>query len=137
MKAKLLGAVRKHRKYIKAILLDISLALFVVVIAVLTFYVLKNKYPKGAAFEFVGFVLAAVALLYAMIQFVHARGHSRKMEDIAHSMSTRYIGLFPKDLEDIVQVVKSAGRQLLILADSMGYGQYSNPDTYRKFIEET
>lgn len=91
---------------------------------------------RRPTFHVVTIVLAVLAIIFASIQFVDSLYQRRKMEAIAESMSTRYIGLFPKNLEDIHDVAKLSDRDLMIMADFVDYGQYSNPEAYTKFFQE-
>jgi hypothetical protein len=91
---------------------------------------LENK------FEIAGFVLAVVAIVFASKQFMDAHEHSRKMEEIASSMSTRYVGDFPKNLDDIVEVAGLADREILVLANFVDYGHYSKPESFERFLEK-
>jgi len=77
--------------------------------------------------------LAIIAIIFAVIQFVDARVQERHMTEVARSMSTRFIGLFPKNMNEITEVVHHADKHLDIMVDFVGYGHYSNPrgfDTY-------
>ena len=46
----------------------------------------------------------------------------------SQSMSTEYIAEFPDNMEEINRVVSSAKRELDIMVDVPGYGQYSRPE---------
>jgi hypothetical protein len=58
------------------------------------------------------------------------------MEHLTNSMSTRYIGLFPKDMDDIIEVLRLADRELLIVTDFIDYGSYSKPKTHKLLYDE-
>jgi hypothetical protein len=75
-------------------------------------------------------VLAIVAIVFAIIQFIDARIESARMEHLARSMSTRFAGRFPKNLTEILNVVQSADKELLIMADFLNYGSYTAPDLF-------
>ncbi len=117
------------------IALVITLALLVGTLFALWELHLLGPFLGSRSFNITTFVLAAVAIIFASIQFADSRRHSRKMEDIAASMSTRYIGIFPKDMEDIIEVVNIADRQLIVMADFVDYGHYSNPKEHEEFME--
>jgi hypothetical protein len=59
------------------------------------------------------------------------------MHEIAHSVSTRFIGVFPSDLKEITEVIENADHDLLIMVDVLGYGRYSQQklhDIYHQAI---
>src|SRR5208282_3327803 len=58
--------------------------------------------------------------------------HLLKMEDLARSMSTRYVGEFPTYLNDILELVGKAKHDLRILSDCADHGAFSNPALHRK-----
>lgn len=118
-----------------ALALVVSLALLIILLYTLSKLHLLLPFLESRPFTITTFVLAAVAIIFGSIQFADSRRHSKKMEDIAGSMSTRYIGVFPKNLEDILEVVDLADRELLVMADFVDYGHYSNPRGYEKFAE--
>ena len=102
-----------------------------------------------AATVFVGFegaekltietVLAWIAILFASIQFFDARSQNRKLEEVAGSMSTRFVGNFPKNLSEIVRIVSQGSRRLDIVVDICAYGHYSAPrlsDEYVSAVRE-
>jgi hypothetical protein len=90
----------------------------------------------GSAFQATIFLLAVLAIIFGSIQFWDSRQQGGKMEHIARSMSTRYIGLFPGDMDEIISVVRQAHRELLIMADCADYGSYSRPETHQLLSEE-
>lgn len=108
----------------------------VVTVAGLVHFGILNNFVSSVGFQVAVFVLAIVAIAFACIQFTDARQQSVEMELIAKSMSTRYIGLFPKDMDDIIEVVKEAENELLIMTDCVDYGSYSNPKAFRQLLDE-
>lgn len=60
--------------------------------------------------------------------------HLSRMELIAQSMSTRFIGLFPEHLYDIVEIVKRANKELLLLVDCSDYGSFPRPEAHQNFV---
>jgi len=83
-----------------------------------------------------GYLLAIVAIYFATIQFLDSGKQIKRIEDIALSMTTRYIGKFPDNLPGLIDVVRAAKRELLIFADFVGYGSYSNPKEYDEFFDK-
>src|SRR5207249_2431577 len=71
-------------------------ALLVVAITVVALWRLHLLVPLLAsnAFQSTTFVLAVLAIIFGSIQFWDSRRHSAKIEQVARSMSTRYIDSF-------------------------------------------
>jgi hypothetical protein len=63
------------------------------------------------------------------------RKQLEQMQEIAQSMSTRFIGSFPKHLGDIAEVVSHAADEVLIIADCVDYGSFSDPVGHRKLLD--
>ena len=99
-------------------------------------------------------VLALLAILFALVQFfdsLHLKRTMRRVlrnedqlldrvrnlvatiEDVARSLSSRFIGTFPKNMKDINTVVARADRNLIVLTDWVGYGMYSNPEEFEEY----
>jgi hypothetical protein len=92
-------------------------------------------------FETVTLVLALLAIIFALIQFRDSKKQNEKMEDvagrmndIAKSMSTQFVGLFPKNMDSITSVVGKADKQLDIMVDFVGYGHYSDPEEFSRYL---
>jgi hypothetical protein len=80
--------------------------------------------------------LAMIAILFAVVQFVDARLQERKMTLIAQSMTTRFIGLFPKNMKEITDVLNGADAHLDVMVDFVGYGHYSNPQGFDSYFND-
>lgn len=63
-------------------------------------------------------------------------GLTTEMRGIAASMSTKYIGDFPKNMGEICEVVSLADRRLDIQVDLVAYGHYSNPEGFKRYIDK-
>jgi hypothetical protein len=99
-------------------------------------------------FEGVGLLLSLFALAFAVDQFLEERKQEKAFDkqqqqlqrialDVtgaAEAASTRSVGNFPITLPAITQVVKSTCDKLVIMADVPGYGMYSNPDGFNKYL---
>jgi hypothetical protein len=79
------------------------------------------------------FVLAVVAILFAVIQFFDSRHQLTELNQVAQSMSTSYVGEFPKNMDSIVKLVGEATSKLDIMVDFPGYGHYSDPDRFKLY----
>lgn len=119
----------KRRLLGPALALVIPLSVLGLALFILSRLGLLGRFLLSSAFQGTSIVLACVAVVFAFM-------HIKRMEDIAKCMSTRYIGVFPKDLEDIVEVVRTASWELLIMTDSVAYGHYSKPEAHQRFIDE-
>ncbi|PYX01110.1 MAG: hypothetical protein DMG89_02580 [Acidobacteria bacterium] len=62
-------------------------------------------------------------------------GLTREMRTIATSMSTKYIGIFPKNMRDICEVVSLTDRTLDIQVDLVAYGHYSDPEAFQRYVD--
>jgi hypothetical protein len=92
-------------------------------------------------------VLAILAIIFATIQFVDSRlqehlmkeqrlrmlNQSNQMEGLAKSMSTRFVGNFPLNMSEIVDVVSKTDAKLDIMCDVAAYGHYSQPTLFANY----
>ena len=79
-------------------------------------------------------VLAVLAIAFAIVQFMDAKRQEREITAIEGSVSTRFVGLFPKNLRHIREVISQADRYVYVMVDFIGYGQYSAPDEHQKYL---
>ena len=84
----------------------------------------------------VGDALAFIAICFAIVQFIDAKRQELKMTTIALSMSTRFIGAFPKELKDLAALASKAERRIDIIVDFLGHGQYASPEGYSAYLRE-
>ncbi|HEY6252943.1 MAG TPA: hypothetical protein VI685_23540 [Candidatus Angelobacter sp.] len=77
--------------------------------------------------------LAIIAIVFAVTQFIDARIQERRISEVAREMSTRFIGLFPKNMNEITDVVEKTTKHLDIIVDFAGYGHYSNPEAFYSY----
>jgi hypothetical protein len=99
-------------------------------------------------------LLAILAIIFAVIQFCDSlvlKGKMRnvidkedelvkkteavtgRIEDVERSLSSRFVGAFPKDLKAINDVMNGADRFVLIISDWITYGEYSAPELYEEY----
>jgi hypothetical protein len=97
-------------------------------------------------------ILAVLAIIFAIIQFGDAKNQLKEaraavdqlrsvtgaLEPLARSVQTRFVGSFPDNMEDMMNVVKSVPDrgQLRVMTDFSGYGLYSKNDLYLQYITE-
>lgn len=99
-------------------------------------------------------ILALLAILFALVQFfdsLHLKRTMRRVlrnedqlldrvqnlvgaiEDVARSLSSRFIGTFPKNMKEISALVARADRDVIVLTDWVGYAMYSNPEEFEEY----
>jgi hypothetical protein len=86
--------------------------------------------------ETITFPLAVVAIVFAALQFLDSRAQEVKMNALVEEMSTRFIGQFPKNLSDILQVAKQANDHFEAMSDYVSYGYFSNPDVFDDLVRQ-
>jgi hypothetical protein len=114
-------------------MLNLVAVLAISEIVSLTWDLLAVKYPKLPNWP-AGEVLAFFAISFAIVQFIDARRQEHELAEIAGEMSTRFVGLFPKNLAEITEVVSKAKHHLYIIADFIGYGVYSDPEGHSRYL---
>jgi hypothetical protein len=111
----------------------------------------RRSIPREV-FDGVTLTLAVLAIIFAIIQFGDARNQIKQaqntldqlksvtvtLEPVARSVQTRYVGSFPDNMDEIMNVVKGVpdGGELVIMTDFSGYGLYSRNDLYLEYISE-
>jgi hypothetical protein len=55
------------------------------------------------------------------------------LQKLAESTSTRYIGVFPDNMDDIIQLIENTRNSLLVVTDAVGYGHFSAPDRFETY----
>ena len=85
--------------------------------------------------EIVELTLAVLAIVFSVIQFFDSKTQHRQLLEVANSMSTRFIGGFPKNMGEIVDVLKDARSELDIVTDVAAYGHYSDPENFERYRE--
>jgi hypothetical protein len=86
-----------------------------------------------------GVVLGLAAVVFAWFQYKDARTMTTQLTTIRDSMSTQYIGQFPDFVPKIIELIRSAKSDLLIVCDVPAYAlfsDYKNFVRYRSAIED-
>jgi hypothetical protein len=86
------------------------------------------------ALAVIAIVLSVVAIVFAIIQFHDASVQTDLVQDISKGVSTRFIGLFPKNMDGITSIVKKTDHHLDIMVDFAAYGAYSNPVGFEAYL---
>jgi len=77
--------------------------------------------------ELIGVFLGVVALVVGIYHVVEIRRALANLRAVQSSISTQYLGKFPRFLKDIVDLVNGARDSLVIFCDYPGYGEFSDP----------
>ena len=75
----------------------------------------------------IGLIITVIALSLSVRQLSDAK-------KITDSISTRYIGEFPEIVEQINDLLLQAKEEIIIMTDVLGYGMYSNPGDFHKYL---
>lgn len=85
-------------------------------------------------------LLAFLAIIFAIVQFLDARDEEKDMRKIEHhvtemvgQISTRGIRPFPENLDDIIVMLRGAKNSVRVMVDFPGYGQYSAPERHKEY----
>ena len=77
--------------------------------------------------ELLGVFLGIVALAVGVYHVIEIRRALANLAVVQSSISTQYLGKFPRFLKDIVDLVNGARHSLVIFCDYPGYGEFSDP----------
>jgi hypothetical protein len=113
--------------------LGIALAIVAGAVTLLNGMLSSGKINKEW-FDRITIWLAVAAIVFAVWQFHDARGQEFRMEGLAEQMSTRFVGFFPKNMHDVDEVVSHADKSLDIMTDYVGYGHYSAPEDFERYL---
>jgi hypothetical protein len=80
-----------------------------------------------------GLILTVAALTLALIQQQSASSHTKELSEIRHSMSTQYIGQFPDYILNVVNLIQSAKKEVLIAYPQVTFGIFSNPEKWLEY----
>jgi hypothetical protein len=105
--------------------------------------------------EVVLFVLAILAIGFALYQFTDSDELKETLKSVTQDLqetagivktellenvrfvaantSTRYVGTFPSNMEDVQTVISNTARQLRIMVDVAGYGSYSRAHEFLRY----
>jgi len=80
--------------------------------------------------------LAVAAIIFAAWQFRDARVQEERMADLSKELTTRFVGIFPKNMKDINEVVADTNGHLDIMCDFVGYAHYSASREFIKYLRQ-
>jgi len=78
--------------------------------------------------ELLGVFLGIVALAVGVYHVIEIRRALANLRAVQSSISTQYLGKFPRFLKDIVHLVNGARNSLVIFCGYPGYGEFSDPE---------
>jgi len=79
-------------------------------------------------------VVARLATILGLIVALAFGAHNaRRSQQLINSLSTRYVDNFPDNLHAINELIDSAERSLVVVADQAGYGLLSNASEYGRY----
>jgi hypothetical protein len=56
-----------------------------------------------------------------------------QLSALASQLSTRYVGKFPDNLKDIIELLNLAQKSIVIIVDFAGYSSYTDPSAFRDY----
>jgi len=89
-------------------------------------------------------VLAIVAIIAAIYTIylersLHGRlmSQQKNIEDLVLTSYEKYLGPFPADMDEATSLISSVQepKELLIMVDFFGYGHYSRPEKFEKYLK--
>jgi len=99
-----------------------------------------------AALTVIALILAIVTVRDVRILLVREKENAvrilniyKSAEQIADSITTKYVGFFPNNMDEIIKLIESTRRELIIICDVPKYGHFSNPwgfDRYNQALRE-
>lgn len=81
----------------------------------------------------ISLVLAVLAMIVALWHVHSIHEAAKRLDDVRRSLSTRYIGQFPEFFPEIVSLLKSAKREIVIFCDFPAYACFSDPHTFLEY----
>jgi hypothetical protein len=86
-----------------------------------------------------GLILTVAALILAFYQQRSANSQTKELSEIRHSLSTQYIGQFPDYIPNVVSLIQSARKKVLIAYGQVTFGIFSYREKwleYRAALEQ-
>lgn len=107
--------------------------------------------------EMVGLILSVIGLIVALIALIvgfwhvyeirdqvkelkkqteQAQAHTKSLDILRRELPTRYIGQFPDYLQQIIDLMNRAEKEIVIFCDFPAYGSYSSPKRFVKYRQK-
>ena len=61
------------------------------------------------------------------------KGLEQLSEVISESISTRYVGNFPDNMNEMIKLIPTTQKRLIIVCDVPAFGHFSNPEGFRQY----
>jgi hypothetical protein len=65
--------------------------------------------------------------------FEKVKGLEQLSEIISESITTRYVGNFPDNMNEMIKLIPSTQKKLFIVCDVPAFGHFSNPEGFRQY----
>jgi hypothetical protein len=62
--------------------------------------------------------------------------YERRIASLASAQSTKFIGMFPGNIDYINRLIPIGNKKLTIVSDFVGYGEYSAPESFDQYISK-
>ncbi|HEV2560720.1 MAG TPA: hypothetical protein VGT78_01140 [Rhizomicrobium sp.] len=87
----------------------------------------------SAGLAIIGFVLTLVTLIIDVFNFRHA---VREFKRLTESVSTRFVGSFPRHILALAQLINEAadGADIEMLCDGVDYGSFAAPEDHKQLL---
>jgi hypothetical protein len=129
------SAVRQKTEWTHGRPVQLFISLLFVSGLLLSIWVMQSSGAIGKQrLDTITFSLAIVAIVFAAVQFADSQAQEYKMNVLVKEMSTRFIGNFPKNIADIIQIAEQANNHFEVMTDYVSYGYYSDPDNFEKLL---
>jgi hypothetical protein len=133
-----------RRPWVRRTGIQLSLWVSFVLGAIVSFWAFElMKKSDHLFFDGLTATLALLAIGFAIWQFRDSReqesrmkAFDKKMRSVADQMATRFAGNFPKNLNEINQVISKAEKTVDVMSDYVGYGHFSNPHQFNKYFRQ-
>jgi hypothetical protein len=79
-------------------------------------------------------IVTLVSLIFALFTGWQNRRASVQLNEILNSLSTRFLGEYPKHIPEIVEALPKARSSVKILCDAPAYGAYANSELHLRYV---
>ena len=101
---------------------------------VVTHAAAKSEFPMRSFVDAFTILLALVSIVFAFVQELDSKDLKSKTALLVSGATTRYIAEFPYNIPGITDIVQGGCEQIDIMTDVPGYGQYSAPSEFYKYL---
>lgn len=83
--------------------------------------------------EVIALIVSVGAMALAIITEKKVKDIYSSARKITDSISTKYVGKFPENMEEVIKLISSTKRKLIITSDVPSYGHFSNPRGFAQY----